>query len=78
MDINDLTSVLKDIAENPDSIHDDKSDVDQMLDEIVAIERKHKYALEKSSAHKRLQDVRDYLDKKFGEMMEKEDAVKKD
>jgi len=78
MDINDFKSVLEDIAKNPDSVHEDKSNLDQMLDEIVSIEKRHRYALDKSSVQSRRQDIRDYLAKKFSEIMEKENAIKKD
>ena len=70
--------MLEDIAKNPDSVHEDKSDLDQMLDEIVSIERRHMYALDKSSTRGKRQDIRDYLDKKFSETMERENATKED
>lgn len=61
MTIDDFKAQLRDAAKNTQSLHaDDK--LDQLIMKIVEIERRHLYQLEKSSAKKRLDDIRKLLD----------------
>jgi hypothetical protein len=43
----------------------DKSDFDELINELVQIEKRHKYQLDKSSPRNRKIDLREELDKYF-------------
>ena len=67
--------LLKEAAEeykkNPEAFMNNKNEeIDPIIDELVEIEKRHKYALEKSNTRARRIDLRDSLDKSFKKLME--------
>ncbi len=63
----DVLAVLREIGADENIIDEMRDDIEKMLRDIIQIEKRHLYGLDKTSQTKRREEIFNYLNKAFEE-----------
>ena len=63
----DVLAVLREIDDDANILDEMRDDIENMLRDIIQIEKRHLYGLDKTSQTKRREEIFTYLNKKFEE-----------
>ena len=74
MSIKDVKNILGEISDDPDSLYENGDALDQVIRKLIAIEKKHLFQVESTTAHRRLEEIRKLLDKELPKVMGTKDA----
>ena len=64
MSIEEVKEYLVHLKENPEKINESNDDLDDVIRELIRIERKHLYQVEKTSVQRRRRDIRQMIESK--------------
>lgn len=66
MNIEEMKKALEEFQSDPDSLKDGTDDIDNLLIEIIKVEKKHLYGLESTSNSRRQDEIKKIIDKNIG------------
>ena len=74
MSADEIKEFLADIKNNPEQVHEPKDELDNVIRELIRIEKKHLHQVEKTSVQRRRQDVRELIESAVPKAMGLDDA----
>jgi hypothetical protein len=57
-----VKEILTGLQENPDQVYEPQDELDYVIRELIRIEKKHLYQIEKTSVQRRRQEVRELIE----------------
>ena len=69
MNIEEMKAFLTQAKEDPSIVETERDDIDKLLLGVIRIEKKHLYGLESTSASRRQEEIRKFLDENMHKLL---------